>query len=198
MTENEWEHFWFVHEATTLRQVSESDDTASCVSGDDEQAWVDPIAQGAARLQLAVARSVPATTAGTPSRVNPPAPAATARTPSARKPQRLNRCGSCIGCESKDCGMCKNCADKPRFGGPGIKKKACIARICQQPKQQSADEMSDHDSPQAQCPTCPVLATADQSQRQPMVTLEMHGSAQPTLAIASMATFNASTATLAS
>ena len=24
-----------------------------------------------------------------------------------------------------DCGKCKNCKDKKRFGGPGIKKKAC-------------------------------------------------------------------------
>jgi len=24
----------------------------------------------------------------------------------------------------------KNCLDKPRFGGPGVKKKACINRVC--------------------------------------------------------------------
>jgi len=24
-----------------------------------------------------------------------------------------------------DCGKCKNCKDKRKFGGPGIKKKAC-------------------------------------------------------------------------
>ena len=24
-----------------------------------------------------------------------------------------------------DCGKCKNCKDKKRFGGPGIKKRAC-------------------------------------------------------------------------
>ena len=23
------------------------------------------------------------------------------------------------------CGKCKNCKDKPRFGGPGIRKKSC-------------------------------------------------------------------------
>lgn len=43
---------------------------------------------------------------------------------------RFNRCGSCSACRAKDCGTCKNCLDKPRFGGPGIKKKACIARAC--------------------------------------------------------------------
>ena len=29
-----------------------------------------------------------------------------------------------------DCGNCSACADKPRFGGRGTKKKACSARIC--------------------------------------------------------------------
>ena len=24
----------------------------------------------------------------------------------------------------------KNCLDKPRFGGPGVKKKACVNRVC--------------------------------------------------------------------
>jgi len=43
---------------------------------------------------------------------------------------RSNRCGACAGCKAQDCGVCKNCRDKPRFGGPGIKKKACIGRMC--------------------------------------------------------------------
>ena len=29
-----------------------------------------------------------------------------------------------------DCGQCVPCADKPRFGGPGTKKKACVQRFC--------------------------------------------------------------------
>jgi len=28
-----------------------------------------------------------------------------------------------------DCGICKNCKDKPRFGGRGLRKKACINKI---------------------------------------------------------------------
>lgn len=32
----------------------------------------------------------------------------------ARKAQRANRCGSCTACRSSDCGVCKNCLDKPR------------------------------------------------------------------------------------
>ena len=27
-----------------------------------------------------------------------------------------------------DCGVCAHCVDKPRFGGPGVKRKACLAR----------------------------------------------------------------------
>ena len=27
------------------------------------------------------------------------------------------------------CGICKNCKDKPRFGGLGIRKKPCINKI---------------------------------------------------------------------
>jgi len=43
---------------------------------------------------------------------------------------RLSRCGTCDNCNRRDCGQCVNCADKPKFGGPGIKKQACIARKC--------------------------------------------------------------------
>ena len=58
---------------------------------------------------------------------------------------RSARCGQCRGCNSGDCGTCKNCRDKPRFGGPGVKKKACVARACVRAQQQ-ADEESDDQS----------------------------------------------------
>ena len=48
-------------------------------------------------------------------------------------------------CRAADCGTCKNCRDKPRFGGPGVKKKACVARACVRAQQQ-ADEESDDQS----------------------------------------------------
>jgi len=44
--------------------------------------------------------------------------------------KRLARCGKCTNCKSTDCGACYNCYDKPKFGGPGIKKQACINRKC--------------------------------------------------------------------
>ena len=44
--------------------------------------------------------------------------------------KRLLRCRICEGCLAEDCGRCKNCKDKPRFGGNGIRKKCCLDRIC--------------------------------------------------------------------
>lgn len=43
---------------------------------------------------------------------------------------KLRRCGECEGCMRDDCGTCYACADKPRFGGKGTKKKACVLRYC--------------------------------------------------------------------
>ena len=41
------------------------------------------------------------------------------------------RCSQCDGCKAQNCGQCTFCIDMPRFGGPGLKKKACIHRKCQ-------------------------------------------------------------------
>merc|ERR1712008_576490 len=43
---------------------------------------------------------------------------------------KSRRCGECEGCMRDDCGQCVPCADKPRFGGPGTKKKASVQRLC--------------------------------------------------------------------
>ena len=40
------------------------------------------------------------------------------------------RCGECENCQQIDCGKCKFCKDKPRFGGPGRLKQSCIKRKC--------------------------------------------------------------------
>merc|ERR1719208_404100 len=43
---------------------------------------------------------------------------------------KTRRCGECEGCNREDCGKCSACKDKPKFGGRGAKKQACIYRIC--------------------------------------------------------------------
>ena len=40
------------------------------------------------------------------------------------------RC-SCEGCSLSDCGVCSNCCDMKKFGGPGRKKQRCMKRKCQ-------------------------------------------------------------------
>merc|ERR1719219_1153495 len=49
---------------------------------------------------------------------------------SSDKATKTRRCGECEGCMRDDCGKCAACADKPRFGGRGSKKKACLTRSC--------------------------------------------------------------------
>ena len=56
-----------------------------------------------------------------------------------RKRKRLEarapRCGECENCKKADCGLCINCLDKPKFGGKGLRKKACIKKACTTPVQ---------------------------------------------------------------
>ena len=49
---------------------------------------------------------------------------------SSSKAGKPRRCGECEGCMRDDCGQCLACLDKPRFGGRGTKKKACVSRTC--------------------------------------------------------------------
>lgn len=50
------------------------------------------------------------------------------------KAAKSRRCGECEGCMRDDCGQCAACEDKPRFGGRGTKKKACVMRYCRMRK----------------------------------------------------------------
>ena len=43
---------------------------------------------------------------------------------------RKKRCGQCAGCTTPDCGKCRFCADKKKYGGTGRLKKGCIHRQC--------------------------------------------------------------------
>ncbi len=44
--------------------------------------------------------------------------------------QKNRRCGECEGCTREDCSRCDPCQDKPKFGGRGLKKQACVYRLC--------------------------------------------------------------------
>ena len=44
------------------------------------------------------------------------------------KKSRNRKCGRCETCIVKDCGKCKNCEDKLKFGGTGVRKQACLNR----------------------------------------------------------------------
>ena len=43
---------------------------------------------------------------------------------------KRKRCGTCEGCLCTDCGKCKYCLDKPKFGGHGTLKQCCAKRRC--------------------------------------------------------------------
>uniref|UniRef100_A0A914CSY6 Forkhead box protein fkh-2 n=1 Tax=Acrobeloides nanus TaxID=290746 RepID=A0A914CSY6_9BILA len=44
--------------------------------------------------------------------------------------KKVLRCGKCPGCQCEPCGTCIYCQDRPKFGGPNVRKKACIKRKC--------------------------------------------------------------------
>ena len=46
-----------------------------------------------------------------------------------RKPRKTN-CGKCNGCISEDCGKCRFCKDKKKFGGKNKIKQKCKEREC--------------------------------------------------------------------
>ena len=54
------------------------------------------------------------------------APQAPAERPTAERPNNPSQ--HVTPQTSDDCGQCAMCLDKPRFGGPGIKRKGCLAK----------------------------------------------------------------------
>lgn len=128
MTDDEFDAFWSRREArfTPLSEVY--------VEASDEEEAEALVVSMLARSHQVQMVSV------SPSRINKGA--ARGRT------ARSNRCGSCAACNARDCGTCKNCRDKPRFGGPGIKKKACLARICRNTTRAGDDDDEDDSQPQ--------------------------------------------------
>ncbi|XP_060599065.1 histone-lysine N-methyltransferase 2A-like, partial [Ruditapes philippinarum] len=47
--------------------------------------------------------------------------------------KRKMRCRQCPGCVRQDCGICRHCLDKPKFGGQGVLKQGCVERRCSKP-----------------------------------------------------------------
>ena len=46
---------------------------------------------------------------------------------------KSKRCGACEGCQAPECGTCRCCLNKTKFGGTGTLKKPCEAKICRNP-----------------------------------------------------------------
>lgn len=170
MNDHEWDDFWRVLDAKRQR-IAEDDawENAQSHSEDDEL----PLEEEELELE-------------TEPRVElKPEAAVAAEPPPKGKVGRVNRCGSCSACRSKDCGTCKNCLDKPRFGGPGIKKKACISRVCLHTQPCPVrDEESDADSTPASSPALraacapaalpPPFFLSDRfTSRQPLLPIDM-------------------------
>jgi len=47
---------------------------------------------------------------------------------------RKRKCGCCVGCRRQNCGECKFCKDKAKFGGPNKLRQACKYKKCMQLK----------------------------------------------------------------
>merc|ERR1711972_245593 len=128
MTDQQWESFWLTLDA---QRPCRSPCADECAEGGAEEELLKTEWQGdrdAAEYEQCAPSAADARSRGS----------------------RFNRCGSCKNCLAKDCGTCKNCLDKPRFGGPGIKKKACIARVCRAlcpstAKEESSEDEQGHD-----------------------------------------------------
>ena len=104
---------------------------------DDADADLDDYAARADRLAAFMAshEQWPAVASAGAARGGAPAVGRQLSTASAgNKRPRSVRCGNCDGCTRDDCGSCKNCVDKPKFGGLGQRKQGCVRKICSMPR----------------------------------------------------------------
>ena len=51
-------------------------------------------------------------------------------TPSPEKKTRTVACRVCPGCVAPECGTCKYCLDKPKFGGSNKLRRKCVNKVC--------------------------------------------------------------------
>jgi len=72
-------------------------------------------------------------------------------------------CNNCSACLMNDCGSCKFCLDKRKFGGPGKLKKRCEMRQCLTPKPTGATTGSGNNS----TPSKVVTSFSIQHQKSP-------------------------------
>ena len=87
------------------------------------------VRQAAARLNAAAGKataSLARRSSGSSTTSLPDGLLGTQRAPSGRR----QRCRQCDGCLRPDCGRCRMCLDRPKFGGPGNLRQACMHRIC--------------------------------------------------------------------
>ncbi|KAK3581005.1 hypothetical protein CHS0354_013899 [Potamilus streckersoni] len=84
-----------------------------------------------------------------------------------RMGKRKVRCKVCKGCLALDCGTCRHCQDKPKFGGPGLLKQACVERRCENPRYARAATSAfiSVKSGQGKDGTCDVEAAVDLEQK---------------------------------
>ena len=48
--------------------------------------------------------------------------------------QKRKRCGIRDGCKASECGNCRYCLDKKKYGGKGVLRQCCVSRRCKQLK----------------------------------------------------------------
>lgn len=135
MTDSEWDQFWLRQDAMRKPRREEGpthrsfDSEVTAVLSDDEIAVKEDSEE-----PMAVDEDDDAASGGEwagPDEGRTSASLlAAARSYAHRTAPRTNRCGACEACRAPDCGHCKECLDKPKFGGSGIRKKACISRVC--------------------------------------------------------------------
>ena len=93
----------------------------------------------------------------------------TLSTPSLRRstprPFGTRQCGCCDACMVDDCGECKHCLDKPRFGGEGKSKKKCLNRpVC---TVRGSSTKASKTTPTTQRGTSKSVASASKSEYKP-------------------------------
>lgn len=88
--------------------------------------------------------------------------------PQARPGKRMRRCGECAACQAVDCGECSACRDKPKFGGRGVAKQACVRRRCNFPVAplgalvgEDGEKATDQQQPSARPSARPARARPD-------------------------------------